>query len=377
MDAWDDAAELQGRLDSLWSSADEHAFKENATVLINDFEPKMRGAITSAVARGGFGSRRDINTYSAKTADEMVAEDALALAQAQFWSALEKMKQDRIGRITTYSQLQKYAAKIAIRAWNASLRKKHREWANVHSAIVRIIKKDPKKFAVWNGNRTGGESLVGLVQWRHLPPIDTPWDLDAICEEVHRNAAEIPSFGGLAALDRPKMCSLVLDAVRGPIRIYELVSVITKLETQISFLPPTESRPAWLRLHYTELFRLCWSAFLRLSIQQRRVLLLKWEDIEWFEIYCRVSVQTIAIALDLPLETVLDLVERLPLPDEQIAEVTSISVQSIRNLRGESLRAFRREIEKLTGDHAGLIVSRPRSIGDAIQFDSIDSIKAI
>jgi hypothetical protein len=81
--------------------------------------------------------------------------------------------------------------------------------------------------------------------------------------------------------------------------------------------------------------------------------------------------------LDLPLEKFLDFVERLPLPDEEIAEVASIKVQSIRNLRGESLRAFRREIEKLTGDHAGLIVSRPRFIGDAVQFDSIDSIEAI
>ena len=107
------------------------------------------------------------------------------------------------------------------------------------------------------------------------------------------------------------------------------------------------------------------------------MLLLKWEDIEWFEIYCRVSIATIATALDLPLETFLDLVERMPLSDEQISEVTSIKVQSIRNLRAGSLQAFRREIEKLTGDQAGLIVSRPRSIGDAIQFDSIDSIEAV
>jgi hypothetical protein len=377
MDARDDAAEPQRRLDSFWSSTDEHAFRENGTVLINELEPRMRGAIASAVTRGGFGSRRDQNTYSEKTTDELLAEDALALAQTQFWGSLEKMRQGRIGRITTYSHLQKYASKIAIQAWNALLRKKHREWTNVHNAIVRIIKKNPEKFAVWNGNRSGRHSLVGLVQWRHLPSVDTPRDLDVICEEVRQNAAEIPSFGGLVALDRLKMCSLVLDTVQGPVRIYELVSVITRLETQISILPPPESRPAWLRLHYLELFQLCWSAFLRLSIQQRRVLLLKWEDIEWFEIYCRVSVQTIATALDLPLEAMLDLIEKLPLADDQIAEVTSINVQSIRNLRGESLRAFRKEIERLTGDHAGLIVGRPRSIGDSIQFDGIDSMKAI
>jgi hypothetical protein len=375
MNAREDAAELQTRLDSLWSSVDEHAFKENGTVLINELEPKMQGAIISAMARG---SRRDINTYSEKTEDEVLAEDALALAQLDFWSALKKMKEARIGRITTYSRLQKYASKIATQAWIALLRKKHREWTNVHNAIDSIIKQHPEKFAIWNNrNRSGGDYLVGLVQWRHLPSVDRYRDLDVICEEVRRNAEEDPSFRGLAALDRLKMCSLVLDALRGPIGIYKLVSVITKLETQLSILPTPEPRPPWLRLHYRELFQLCWSAFLRLSIQQRRVLLLKWQDIEWFEIYCRVSIATIATALDLPLETFLDLLEKLPLSDEQISQVTSIKVQSIRNLRGESLLTFRREIEKLTGDHAGLIVSRPRSIGDAIQFDSLDSIEAI
>ena len=377
MDARDDAAELQTRLDSLWSSVDEHAFKELGTILLNDLERKMRGAIMSAVARGRSGSKRDMNAYSEKTADEVLGEDALVLAQTAVWSAFRKMKQNRIGRITTYPQLQKYAAKIAVQAWNGLLRKKHREWANVHNAIERIIKNNPEKFAIWNRHGPRRDSLVGLVEWRNLAPVDTDRDLDAICEEVRRNAEEMPSFRGLAALDRLKMCSLVLEAVREPLRIYELVSVITKLETQISMMPPPEQRPAWLRLHYAELFQLCWSAFLRLSIQQRRVLLLKWEDIEWFEIYCRVSIATIASALDLPLEAFLDLVERLPLSDEQISEVTSIKVQSIRNLRAGSLQAFRREIEKLTGDQTGLVVSRPRSIDDVVRFDSIDSIEAV
>ena len=375
MDARDEDAELQRRLDALWSSPDDHAFRENGTVLINDFVSKMRGAIMSAAARGGTRSGRDTNAASRKTADEVLAEDALAVAQTDFWGALRKMKEGRIVRITTYSQLQKYASKIAIQAWHASLRKKHREWTNVHGAIVRIFKRNPEQFSIWN--QPGGDSVVGLTQWHHLPTAGTQWDVEGICEEVRRNAEEDPSFRGLASLDRLKMCSLVLNAVREPIRIYEMVSVIAKLETQITLLPPPDSRPAWLRLHYTELFQLCWSAFLRLSIQQRRVLLLKWHDIEWFEIYCRVSIGTIATALDLPLEKFLDFVERLPLPDEEIAEVASIKVQSIRNLRGESLRAFRREIEKLTGDHAGLIVSRPRFIGDSVQFNSIDSIEAI
>jgi hypothetical protein len=375
MDARDDDAELQRRLDSLWSSPDDHAFRENGTVLINDFAPKMRDAIMSAVARGGTRSGRDMNTVSKKTADELLAEDALAVAQTDFWSALRKMRKGRIVRITTYSQLQKYASKIAIQAWHALLRKKHREWTNVHGAIVRIIKRNPEQFSI--RNKPGGDALVGLTQWRYLPTAGTQWDVDAMCEEVRRNAEDDPSFRGLAFLDRLKMCSLVLNAVREPIRIYEMVSVIAKLETQTTLQPPQESKPAWLRLHYTELFQLCWSAFLRLSIQQRRVLLLKWHDIEWFEIYCRVSLGTIATALDLPLEKFLDLVERLPLPDEEIAEVASIKVQSIRNLRGESLRAFRREIEKLTGDHAGLIVSRPRFIGDSVQFNGMDSIEAI
>src|ERR1700738_479084 len=375
MDARDDDAELQRRLDSLWSSPDERAFSEHGTVLINDFTPKMRGAIMSAVARGGTRSGWDINTVSKKTADEVLAEDALAVAQTDFWSALRKMKTGRIARITTYSQLQKSASKIPIQAWHASLRKKHREGTNVHSAIVKIIKRNPKQFAIWT--QPGGDFLIGLTQWHHLPTAGTQWDVDAICEEVRRNAEEDPSFRGLASLDRLKMCSLVLNTVREPLRIYEMVSVIAKLKPKITPLPLPDSRPAWLRLHYKELFQLCWSAFLRLSIQQRRVLLLKWPDIEWFEIYCRVSIGTIATALDLPLEKFLDFVERLPLPDEEIAEVASIKVQSIRNLRGESLQAFRREIEKLTGDHAGLIVSPPRFIGDSVQFNSIDSIEAI
>jgi hypothetical protein len=374
MDARDDDAELQRRLDALWSSPDDHAFKENATVLINDFAPKMRGAIMSAVARGGTRTGWDLSTVFKKTADEVLAEDALAVAQTDFWSALSKMKKGRIVRITRYSQLQKYAAKIAIQAWHALLRKKHREWTNVHGAIVRIIKRNPEHFSICT--KPGDDALVGLTEWHHMPTPGTQWDVDTICEEVRRNAEEDPSFRGLASLDRFKMCSLVLNAVREPIRIYEMVSVIAKLESQTTLQPPPESEPAWLRLHYAELFQLCWSAFLRLSIQQRRVLLLKWHDIEWFEIYCRVSIATIATALDLPLEKFLNFVERLPLPDEEIAEAASIKVQSIRNLRGESLRAFRREIEKLTGDHAGLIVSRPRFIGDAVDFNSIDSIEA-
>src|SRR5260370_39318854 len=375
MDARDDDAELQRRLDALWSSPDDHAFRENVTVLINDFAPKMQGAIMSAVARGGTRSGWDINTVSKKTADEVLAEDALAVAQTDFWSALRKMKKGGIVRIARYSQLQKYASKIAIQAWHALLRKKHREWTNGHGAIVRIIKRNPEQFSICT--KPGDNALVGLTQWPPPTTAGTQWDVDSICEEVRRNAEEDASFRGLASLDRLKMCSLVLNAVREPIRIYAMVSVIAKLEIQTTLQPTPESEPAWLRLHYTELFQLCWTAVMRVSIQQRRVLVLKWHDLAWFEIYCRVFIGTIATALDLPLEEFLNLVERLPLPDEEIAEVASIKVQSIRNLRGESLRAFRREIEKLTGDHAGLIVSRPRFIGDSVQFNSIDSIEAI
>ena len=162
MDARDDAAELQTRLDSLWSSVDEHAFKKNGTVLINDLEPRMRGAIISAAARGRPGSRRDLNTYSGKNADEVLDEDALALAQSDFWSALKKMKQARIGRITTYSQLQKYASKIAIQAWNALLRKKHREWANVPKRLIELSKRTLKNLQFGTGF---GQAVTPWSDW--------------------------------------------------------------------------------------------------------------------------------------------------------------------------------------------------------------------
>jgi hypothetical protein len=361
---------LQLHLDALWESSDDRIFETRWSVLLESLAGPMRAAI-ERVSRGRF-------HRSGKSSDEILVEDAFILSLEKLWKAARKMKDLQLARVLTYGALEKYAYHLSIQSWHAVLRNEKREWNKVYRAVVRVIKTNPDRLAVWRDKFDRNTKVVGFPEWIGLQAAQNQTDIDELCRQAGERVRSDPSAHSGLLLDKHQLCLLLLDVAKGPIRLFELISAITRLEQEV--IVPGKIRdpsvPPWTRLYYAETFEACWRAFLKLSIQQRRVMLLKWPELSWFEVYCRVSISTIAAALDLPLDVFLALEPKLPLSDEQIAAITKLKVQNLRNIRVESLKAFRAEIDEILGESSTYILGQPRDWPGLRESEGLDSFES-
>jgi hypothetical protein len=359
---------LQLHLEALWESTDDRSFEGHWSVLLQSLAESMRAAIERV-------SRRRFYP-TGKTSDEILEEDAFILSLEKLWKAARKMKDLQLARVLTYAAFRRYALHLSIQSWHAVLRNEKREWNKVHRAVVRIIKTNPDRFAMWRDKSERNTKIVGLRQWVGLQVAPNRTDIDELCRQAKERTDSDPSTRDGLSLDKPGLCQLLLDVARGPIRLFELISAIARLEQEV--IVPVRTRDPtllpWSRLYYTEIFEVCWRAFLKLSIQQRRVMLLKWSELSWFEVYCQISISNIAAALDLPLDVFLALEPKLPLSDEQIAAITKLKVQNLRNIRVEALKTFRAEIDEVLGGSSAYILGQPRDWPGFPESEGLDSV---
>ena len=348
----------QRLLPSLWAADSDQQFAAAWTELAPQMNGFIRGALERTIKRP---SKFLAGPRPRKTLDDLLIDEAMALALENLWHAVLRMRHQELARVESPAAFRRYAEQVAEQAWNATLRAKNRDWNKVYRAVVRLIELNPERLSRWDHRLE--KRVVGLTAWQGLPPIANPpeladWCLDALSRAV--NDVTTPRLA-----DRLNVCVWLLETVGNPVRLFDLVSALDHFERQLAVHREAPVPPPWNRLHYAETYQLCWEAFLQLNVQQRRVLLLKWPELTWFEIYCQVSVETVASALELPLSQLLDLDRRLPLADEEISALTGLKISSLRNLRSEALKIFRQKINELLGKSASYLIA---PISDELTF---------
>lgn len=296
-----------------------------------------------------------------KTRDEWLAEDAAALALHQVWGALKKMRSGNVPAVANADALRRYAACTARHAWCEILRQESRQWNNVRKSILAWVKGGDTGYAVWQLSPFQREKLVGPCNQRGqaAPALEgTP-----LCVAAGIAAAALFPGKPPGELNRAEACRAVLAAAaRQPIPLNELTTAVCALQGW--------SEPAWSldedgpgeglpievedsaakspseHLLDAEEVRAVWQAIRQLPLNQRRVLLLDLDVIETFEVYGGMSLSVIAEALDFRPEQLSGLLDRMPLADGAIAELTGLKLQSVRNLRFEAKRGLRRLLSK-------------------------------
>lgn len=346
----------QRELTALWEAPDDQQFARQWSLL----QEALTQAMQATIGRLSRRSSAWLHSSSGKSADEILEEDALALSKEDLWRAVRKMRERKLVRVLQYSKLVNYSRSVATKAWYAILRIEHKEWHNVLRAVQNIVSTSGGQLTVWREKCDSKAKVVGLPAWQGIPVDAAHRNVDELVRLAQDRAMRDPSARGGLALDRRRLCFLVLNSAGGPLRLFDLTSALARLEQQMIFDTAAPAPlPAWAQLYYAEAFDSVWRAFLELEVQQRRVHLLKWPELSPFEIYCRASVSTIAAALDLSTDQFVALERGLPLPDEEIAKITKLEVQSVRNLRSESAKAFHSRIAELRGvAGAGILTDR-------------------
>jgi hypothetical protein len=352
----------QSELKALWEAPDDQQFARQWSVL----QESLTEAMQTTIERLSRRSSAWLHSSSGKSADEILEEDALALSKEDLWRAVRKMKERKLVRVLQYSKLVSYSRSVATKAWYAILRIEHKEWHNVLRAVQKIVSTSAGQLTVWREKWDSKTKVVGLPAWQGIPVDAAHRNVDELVRLAQDRAMRDPSARGGLALDRRRLCFLVVTSAGSPVRLFDLTSAVARLEQQMIFGATSAAQlPVWAKLYYAETFESVWRAFLELEVQQRRVHLLKWPELSPFEIYCRVRVSTIAAALDLSTDVFVAVERRLPLSDEEIAKITKLEIQSVRNLRSESAKAFHARIAELRGvAGAGIFTDRQPGTDD-------------
>lgn len=295
-----------------------------------------------------------------KTRDEWLAEDAAALALHQVWAALKKMRSGTLPAVADADALRRYTASTARHAWCEVLRQESRQWNSVRKSILAWVEGGDTGYAVWRLSPFQREKLVGPCNQKGqaAPALEGT----SLC--VAAGIAATALFPGKSPgeLNRAEACRAVLAAARQPIPLNELTTAVCTLqgwsestwsldEGRDGERPPSEveddtAKSPSEQLLDTEKVRAVWRAILQLPLNQRRVLLLDLDVVETFEVYGGVSLSVIAGALDFRPEQLSGLIDRMPLADGAIAELTGLKRQSVRNLRFEAKRGLRRLLSR-------------------------------
>jgi hypothetical protein len=345
----------QRELKALWEVTDDQQFARQWSVL----QESLTQAMQSTIGRLSRRSSAWLHSSSGKSSDEILEEDALALSKEDLWRAVRKMRERKLVRVLHYPKLVNYSRSVATKAWYAILRIEHKEWHNVLRAVQKVVSTEGQ-LTVWREKGDSKAKVVGLLAWQGIPVAAAHRNVDELVQMAQDRATRDPSARGGLALDRRRLCFLVLNSAGGPVRFFDLTSAVARLEQQMIFNTAAPAPlPAWARLYYAEAFDSVWRAFLELEVRQRQVHLLKWPELSPFEIYCRVSISTIAAALDLSTDQFVALERGLPLSDEDIAKITKLEIQSVRNVRFESAKVFHARIAELRGvAGAGILTDR-------------------
>jgi DNA-directed RNA polymerase specialized sigma24 family protein len=223
-----------------------------------------------------------------------------------------------------------------------------------------------KMFALWDGNALG-EQLCGFFEWLGKPRCQSErywiW-----CSDPHRFVAEALPYGtDLREMNMAELLAHVFNWVGGPMEFDDLLAGLQELlgiqsvvinSTNLDEIEFEEAvwglAEAERKVIDTEgkvLFTMqLWEGLKRLPVNQRRAFLLHFDREVWetFISHGCCTWRGIAELLEMGIGEVKDLVTRLPLSDEEIAQILGLpNRQKAINLRHSAIKTIKRWMREI------------------------------
>lgn len=208
---------------------------------------------------------------------------------------------------------------------------------------LRYIIETGDRFRLWPG--ANGSAICGLARTRDEEPLASAADVERCLDEMRARALPVHPLGSfvweiLRRLARPIDLSRLTAMAAGLIGIQEpaWISPSAAGEDQAPALPPDPAPSASMRLELRERLENLWREVLLMSPRHRSALLLSARAPNGSALSLAVdlgiaSFREVAGALEVTMEELAELWNRLPLEDNEIAARLGLARQQVINLR--------------------------------------------
>jgi DNA-directed RNA polymerase specialized sigma24 family protein len=269
--------------------------------------------------------------------EEDFRQQTLVALTTHLWQLYQNPAEHRI------SVFPSYVAGAAINTWRDAVRRDAKLWTRLSNRLTYLFRgtAGPTGFGKWQDAEH--ESLAGFAIWQRKKMPIGHLDLEEAQLELPPQTAALP-----------EVVAWVLEQAGGPLPWNEFVTAIAfvlqvkdeRISIEGSKLGPLlggTSEPDRETSDRVQL-RACWDVIRKLDVKERAVLLLKAEDLLDLELSQVATVDNIASVLELPLSRLLELLPRLPLDDQEIAQLLKIQRQTVVNLRRQARSTLRRRL---------------------------------
>jgi len=254
-----------------------------------------------------------------------------------------------------------YVAAVTHNARSASLRRKYPERQRIKNRLRYVLNHDPR-FAMWeDGN---GMCLCGFAHWKNQTGWAVPPQHSGAESTLEQSVKQAPN---LRQLPPRALLDFLFSLSRQPIEMEELTSLAAKI-WDIQDRRRVESENAdgseiWDRLPDTHAnvatqverrmqLALLWKEICELRPRQRAALLLNLRDasgqdmLPLFILMGVACLSEIAASLEMPIEELAEVWDRLPLDDATLAQRFGVTRQQVINLRKSARERLARRMAK-------------------------------
>ena len=321
-------------------ATDEVALVELETLLENEATPIVHRILARRL--GLTAVQSDASSVDLRSLDaEDLSQQTLMALTARLWHVYAAPETHRI------SSFRSYVAGAAFNTWRAAVRNDAKLWAQLSGRLTYLCRSSAGHvgFAKWQD--TEHESMAGFTVWRKkktpIGHFDQP-DEDLPEDQPHPNTP------------LPDIAAWVLRRAGGPLPWNDFVTAVACIlelkdqrisidrELPADLLPSEGTEDSADRSLKRDQLRVLWNELLRLDQKERAALLLKTEDLLDLEITEVATLPVIANVVGIPLSQLTSLLPRLPLEDQEIAQLLGIRRQTVVNLRSQARSSLRRRL---------------------------------
>jgi RNA polymerase sigma factor (sigma-70 family) len=308
------------------AEADEDAERHLAALLSDRAAPLVRRIVGRKLAA-------DAGAAGAEDAEDVSSEALLAIV-----TKLQSLRTERPE--TGIESFEDYVATVTFHAFAHHLRRRHPERARLKDRLRYALTHD-RALALWS---TAAGLACGLAGWRPAPPSpDAALRLGTLREDARRWSQWVARACG-GPDDARAALRQVLLAAGGPLEFDVVVGALSPCVAATPRADPVGRAGAQGdspedALERRRAVHALWREIGALPVRQRVALLLNLRDaagggLLWvFPLLGVASLRQIAASLDIAATELADLWNRLPLPDQDIADRLACTRQQVINLR--------------------------------------------
>lgn len=299
-----------------------------------------------------------LNVYSGQVTGQREDQEFDDLCHEAATNLIAYLNDLRQGQTeTTIRVLEDFVAKIAFNVFNNFLRRKYPRRHSLKKRIEYLLR-TREEFDSW---KDGHQKLAGYARWKGRPRSQNQNEVLAdLRHDARAFVAERADGQSVDQLPLQWLLTNLFDWVGEPIELDLLVDVTARVQRIVDV--PGDEEPAEFenlgqsdntltQLEQRQYLKKVWSEILLLPSKQRKALLLNLKDgvgvIDNLPLCQIASPVEIARALEMTLDELALLWDRLPLSDAEIAKVLETDPQKIANLRKTARERLERKMRKL------------------------------